>query len=88
LLRTTYRLTSFGQLRFKTHGDGSTDPELLNLHENDIVPWDISEPCSVFQEKVAEKSGLCDGEEEEEKMEEEGNETIDEPVALPCQRED
>jgi hypothetical protein len=57
---------------------------LLNPHENDIVPWDISEPYPVFHEKVAEKSGPCECEEEDEKMgEEEENETIDGPVAVP-----
>jgi hypothetical protein len=50
-------LTSFGQFIFKIHEDDSADPELLNLHENDIVPWYIAEPYPAFQEKVTENQG-------------------------------
>jgi hypothetical protein len=49
LLRAACRLTSFGQVRFKLHGEHSADADLLTLHDDDLVRLDGNEIHPIFQ---------------------------------------
>jgi hypothetical protein len=54
LLRAAYRLTSFGQVRFKDYGEDSADPELLDLCDTGAARLHIGRPFPMVLEYQAE----------------------------------